>query len=857
MTPQKSYYIAQNGSQTGPFTPEEVKKQVAAGEATSSAMVWSEGMPDWQPLESVFPRGAPTSPPPLPSTPPPLPPNLPQSKSRTKSGCIWGIVAVVVAVILFGGLVFLCSRLITQVEQLTSAGESEIPLAEERAEHTPAWQESEFESSGPPDIPPDDTFELIHYDSPAGKLAAYLTPDPGDGEKHPAMVWAKGGFGGIGRFLWEPASKRNDQTARAFREKGIVLMCPSWRGENDNPGRFELFYGEVDDLLAAIQHVKSLPYVDPNRVYIGGHSTGGTLTLLAGVSNEDFRAAFAFGGMPDATEILGSDGGFGNTPYADNSILDHRLRSAIRYTRFIRKPVFYFEGAESPYHQSAARMEDLAKKYSVPFRAFKLPGDHFDVLHPLTHHIADLILADDGPEFDAEIQLSELEKAYARAFSNSLAASLPQWSMDGKQPLAEFLETLDPDDATPHTTADISAIADLANRMAGKPLSLRTILDFTSLADLQFEIETDDTWAAFVDQVIPTLVDWANGHMNQASALSTENAKAFVVLVESLLYSGDPDAMACGLASLRSGMNLPSHTWSTLMSPFDEENSDTQAWYDSIAGSLPDDPEIALALLESANDTFLSGWDGTHPFDSPDGMTRLKTWLQDRNPETSHRAHPSALSLAFLQSNAPQIASLLRLGLKHSSTSVQMEAAWSDVHHGGSAGLEFLKQACLEVHQSSRAQSYLKELDKGDAVPQAALDPTFAATAEMSNWLQHPNELGDPPITLEVFDQRQLFWPPADDQRDVWLFRYTYRIDDDTEDQTGYGMVGGMTWSSFQDYETPPSPEELYLHHCALELKRNTRNDAAATDDENRREALEALQKANPGTFDQLRATAP
>ncbi len=50
-------------------------------------------------------------------------------------------------------------------------------------------------------------------------------------------------------------------------------------GENDNPGQFELFYGEVDDAVAAIDYLRSVPYVDPSRIYLAGHSTGGSITL--------------------------------------------------------------------------------------------------------------------------------------------------------------------------------------------------------------------------------------------------------------------------------------------------------------------------------------------------------------------------------------------------------------------------------------------------------------------------------------------------------------------------------------------------------------------------------------------------
>lgn len=56
-----------------------------------------------------------------------------------------------------------------------------------------------YKPDGPAPAPSEPTFRLIHYPSPAGNLVAYLSKDPGDGKKHPALLWAHGGFGGIGK----------------------------------------------------------------------------------------------------------------------------------------------------------------------------------------------------------------------------------------------------------------------------------------------------------------------------------------------------------------------------------------------------------------------------------------------------------------------------------------------------------------------------------------------------------------------------------------------------------------------------------------------------------------------------------
>ena len=87
-----------------------------------------------------------------------------------------------------------------------------------------------------PPEPPPDVFRLVHYDSPAGKLAAYLTPDPGDGAKHPAIVWITGGDCNTIDELWQEAPRDNDQTAAAYRKGRCHHDASSLRGGNDNPG---------------------------------------------------------------------------------------------------------------------------------------------------------------------------------------------------------------------------------------------------------------------------------------------------------------------------------------------------------------------------------------------------------------------------------------------------------------------------------------------------------------------------------------------------------------------------------------------------------------------------------------------
>ena len=110
-----------------------------------------------------------------------------------------------------------------------------------------------------PDQPPAGVLKLVTYPAPLGRNAAYVSPAPADGKKHPAIIWLTGGFSNsIGAIAWTPGSASNDQSASGFRNAGIVMMYPSLRGGNNNPGYIETFYGEVDDVLSAARELPPL-----------------------------------------------------------------------------------------------------------------------------------------------------------------------------------------------------------------------------------------------------------------------------------------------------------------------------------------------------------------------------------------------------------------------------------------------------------------------------------------------------------------------------------------------------------------------------------------------------------------------
>lgn len=420
-------HLVRDGTQLGAHPIEVVNRMLANGQLSGNELAWAEGMAGWIPLVQM--RGV------------IVPGRLPVavSSSAATVSLVCGILAVVgifaaglgfipglVAVIcghvalrnirksggLLGGRGTARAGLITGYIGLVicAAGvavwvwmfgsiaksiyeERNITVEQvvaKRAAFTTSLLQQEHEDEAAATPPASSPLRLVKYDGPLGPMDAYVSAESEVPGTRPAIVWLTGGFSNsIGEGSFVPGEPENDQSATSFQRPQLVVMYPSLRGGNKNPGFKEGFWGEVDDVLAAIKWLKSRPGVDPKRIYLGGHSTGGTLALLVAEASTDLRAVFVFGAVARV-----SDYGEEVLPFAVSKRREGAMRSPVSWLSAIQCPAFVIEGTDGNI-ESLRELRHASKTPRIQF--FEAEGqDHFSIIQPVSMMLAQMILDDTG-----------------------------------------------------------------------------------------------------------------------------------------------------------------------------------------------------------------------------------------------------------------------------------------------------------------------------------------------------------------------------------------------------------------------------------------------------------------------------
>jgi dipeptidyl aminopeptidase/acylaminoacyl peptidase len=228
----------------------------------------------------------------------------------------------------------------------------------------------------------------VSYRSEEFTINAYLykPASAAAGERFPGVLWIHGG----------PTSQFNDvfePHVQFFVQRGYVVLLPNIRGSSGYGKAFEdannRCWGHCDlkDVLAGVDYLKKLPYVNPHKMGITGTSYGGIMSMAAAAFAPGvFQAAIPASGYGDwmhfrdeqelrHVKLLEYEFG----PFEGNEHV-YRKNSSIYSVEQITTPMFLIHG-EGYFPRSDASLEfarALEKNYKV-FRYKAYPNENYYV----------------------------------------------------------------------------------------------------------------------------------------------------------------------------------------------------------------------------------------------------------------------------------------------------------------------------------------------------------------------------------------------------------------------------------------------------------------------------------------------
>lgn len=293
------------------------------------------------------------------------------------------------------------------------------------------------------------------------------------------------------------------------------------------------------------------------------------------------------------------------------------------------------------------------------------------------------------------------------------------------------------------------------------------------------------------------------------------NARLFILKV--LALYGTTEGVLKVLDVARQPFAPDNYMWSVIFGVFQPGHPQNELFYRSLRDPLPDG-FMAVSLLDAANAVLIAGESLEHPFDTPEGVGRLKSYLTNADESEYSYAHSATAAVPFL--SHPDRDTLLELAIDHPEAGVRMEACWAAARLGREAGLQRLIEYCLDFKTAESAKQYLTELGREDAIPPLATEPGFTAMSRFAQWCAHPSELGRMPDEVTIVDERELAWPPAGERKSFWLIKY--KVLDRTgleEDEEECGLVGSVTFCFFTTRLAQRPPEDAYAVHAYWEME--------------------------------------
>ena len=216
-------------------------------------------------------------------------------------------------------------------------------------------------------------------------------------------------------------------------------------------------------------------------------------------------------------------------------------------------------------------------------------------------------------------------------------------------------------------------------------------------------------------------------------------------------------------------------------------------------------PPIAAAILDMANYLTRKELLETHP--AGDRVSHLEALLHGLNrhlEDLQELGEESEESLQQLQSRVADSialaislcdamaligsdtsAAVLRITCQRPHRRLRTEAAAALARLGDEEGCSTLLAMAAEPVVRLRVIQYAEELGIDDQLEPALVMPAARKESEMALWLSQPENVGIPPSSMRLVDQRTQYWPGFDEPVDCFLFQFCYQFANGEYQNTG------------------------------------------------------------------------
>lgn len=440
---------------------------------------------------------------------------------------------------------------------------------------------------------------------------------------------------------------------------------------------------------------------------------------------------------------------------------------------------------------------------------------------------------DGGGGSDVPASFAEFENTVKSKLSSPLMGAL-RTNLPAGGDLEEALDALDEEEVTEEAEAMgvLAAYRELC--LAGDPRS-------QVLLDLLREPGSPEVFGCYYRYGMPMVHGRLQALVGRAveesedttSDLEREEFRLLATLVGYAYVPAFPDI----LGAAHDPRYHDSYMWGAI---FDAGSHSDEDFLTLIKQLGADQPTgfACVAYIDRCNQLCLEHELEPHPFSSDAGVARMRQWLTGTDPE--HFSYASSATTAIPLIGHPARDSLLELAERHPASAVAVEAAWAGAKLGRRDSVARLAEFSGDWETGARAMRFMRELDLGERIPAAALEPAHVARCEVADWLQHPHELAHLPETLEILDHREIFWPPLDARARVTLVKWTLAGD------AGVAMAGGTTtWCFFSKDGHGEPPLDTYARHCNWQL-RAEEFEGAPEDDDDLDYGRKLLRESNP-----------